>query len=157
MSSTTHQRIVMGVVIMGNVPRAGIEPTSLAFQASVLTITLHKAPTCLCGSLPQRSVQTTTYSNYPPHPKPTVWGSDVVAASVERRLPVRKIGVVKLITYQNCTYRYLAWCLAWLGEHNDWLAQCLDNVTEWGIGSWHQVPPLPLTQHYVSVGECALL
>ena len=54
---------------MGNtVPRAGIEPTSLAFQASVLPFTPCKVPdvttiptpTCLCRSLPQRSVQATT-------------------------------------------------------------------------------------------------
>ena len=54
---------------MGNiVPRVGLEPASLAFRASVLP--LHHVgfpdgstiplPTCLCSSLPQRSVQTTT-------------------------------------------------------------------------------------------------
>ena len=51
------------------VPRTGIEPTSLAFQASVLIITpsglrevtmLHMS-TWLCGSLPDRSVQTIYY------------------------------------------------------------------------------------------------
>ena len=50
-------------------PLAGIEPTSLAFWASVLTIkprrfpyvTTLPAPTCLCGSLPERSVQTITH------------------------------------------------------------------------------------------------
>ena len=49
-------------------PRVGIEPTSLAFWASVLTITPRRlpdittipAPPCLCSSVPQRSVQTTT-------------------------------------------------------------------------------------------------
>ena len=48
--------------------RAGIEPMSLAFQASVLSITQPRlpdvttvpTPTCICGSLPERSVQTTT-------------------------------------------------------------------------------------------------
>ena len=36
---------VMGVMKMGNiVPTAGIEPTSLAFRASVLTITPHRIP-----------------------------------------------------------------------------------------------------------------
>ena len=58
-----------GVMKVGNiVPRVGIEPTSLAFQANVLIITPHRLPdvitipmpTCLCSSLPQRSVQTTT-------------------------------------------------------------------------------------------------
>ena len=35
----------MGEMKMGNiVPRAGIEPTFLAFQASVLTITTHTLP-----------------------------------------------------------------------------------------------------------------
>ena len=47
------------------VPRAGIKPKSLAFQASVLPlhhigfpeVTTIPTPTYLCGSLPQRSVQ----------------------------------------------------------------------------------------------------
>ena len=54
---------------MGNtVPRAGLKPTSLAFQASV--ISLHHVgfpdiltiptPTCLYSSSPQRLGQTTT-------------------------------------------------------------------------------------------------
>ena len=48
----------MGVMKIGNiVPRAGLERTSLAFRASVLP--LHHTGS-LCGSLPQRSVQTTT-------------------------------------------------------------------------------------------------
>ena len=56
---------VVDAMKMGNiVPRAGIEPTSLAFQASVLTITLHRLPDvttiptrpCLCSSLPERAV-----------------------------------------------------------------------------------------------------
>ena len=39
------QYIVMDAMKMGNnVPRAGIEPTSLAFQATVLTITPHMLP-----------------------------------------------------------------------------------------------------------------
>ena len=51
------------------VPRVGVEPTSLAFRASVLpfhhvgfpdVITI-PMPTCQYNSLPQRSVQTTTY------------------------------------------------------------------------------------------------
>ena len=52
---------------IGNIfPRAGIEVTSLGFWAMVLTITPQRfpdvlpTPTCLCGSLPQRSVQNTT-------------------------------------------------------------------------------------------------
>ena len=54
---------------MGNiVPRVGIKPTSLALWASVLTITPSRShdvttvptPTCLCGSLPERSVQAIT-------------------------------------------------------------------------------------------------
>ena len=59
---------VMGMTKMGNiVPRAGLELTSLAFRASVLA--LHYVgslmspltPTCLYGSLPQRSVQILHY------------------------------------------------------------------------------------------------
>ena len=60
---------VVGVMKMGIiVPRAGLEPTSLAFRASVLL--LHHVgflyviaipmPTCLYSSLPQRSVHITT-------------------------------------------------------------------------------------------------
>ena len=54
----------MSVMEMGNiVARVGIEPTSLASQASVLTITLPKLrdgplPICRLGSFPERSVQT---------------------------------------------------------------------------------------------------
>ena len=53
---------------MGNIAhRAGIESISLAFRASVLTITPNRlpdittlqTPTCLCGCLPERSVQST--------------------------------------------------------------------------------------------------
>ena len=59
----------MGGMKMGNiVSRAGIEPTSFAFWASVLTIspsrlpdvTTLPIPTCLGGTLPEMSVQTTT-------------------------------------------------------------------------------------------------
>ena len=54
---------------MGNiVPRAGIEPTSLGFRTSVLTIkpprvpnvSIISTPICPCGSLPERSAQTIT-------------------------------------------------------------------------------------------------
>ena len=60
---------VVGVMKMGTiVSRVGIEPTSLAFQANVLTITPPRLsdvttvipPNCLCGVLPERSVLTTT-------------------------------------------------------------------------------------------------
>ena len=60
---------VMRVMKMGNiVPRAGLEPTSLAFRASVPPlhhvgfpgVTTTPTPTCLCSSLPQRSEQTAT-------------------------------------------------------------------------------------------------
>ena len=54
---------------MGNiVSRVGIESISLAFWASVLIITLDvtNQPTsiCLCGSLPEGSVQTTTLVSF---------------------------------------------------------------------------------------------
>ena len=58
--------IIMIIIMSRNMaPRAGIEATSLAFH-SVITITPLKlpdittrpAPTCLCGSWPERSVQT---------------------------------------------------------------------------------------------------
>ena len=60
---------VVGVMQMGNiVPRAVINPKSLAFRASVLTITPLRLsnvttvsmPTSLCSFMPQRSVLTTT-------------------------------------------------------------------------------------------------
>ena len=58
---------VLGVMKMGNIaPRVGIEPTSLAFRTSVLTIsppmfphvTTLLMPMCLYGSLAERSVKT---------------------------------------------------------------------------------------------------
>ena len=61
--------IVVGVMKMGNiVPRAGNEPTSLAFYASVLPlhhigfpdVMTMSTPTCLSSSLPERSVPPTT-------------------------------------------------------------------------------------------------
>ena len=59
----------MGVMKMENVvPRVEIKPTSLALWASVLPlhpigfpdVTTLPMSSCLCGSLPERSVQTTT-------------------------------------------------------------------------------------------------
>ena len=45
-------------------PRVGLKHTSLTFRASVLPLLLwchdYPMPTCLCSSLPQRSVQTST-------------------------------------------------------------------------------------------------
>ena len=63
------KRIVIGLMKMGNmVPVAGIVPTSLAYQDSVLRITPPRhhvttlpTPTCLDCSLHERSVQTTRY------------------------------------------------------------------------------------------------
>ena len=57
------QMHVVGVMKMGEMaPRVGIEPISLAFRDSVLTITPHvitlTTPTCLCGSLSERTMQT---------------------------------------------------------------------------------------------------
>ena len=60
---------VMGVMKMGKmVPRVGFKPTFLTFRANVLplhhigfpNVTTIPTPTCLSGSLPQMSVQTTT-------------------------------------------------------------------------------------------------
>ena len=61
-----HSTSVMGVMKIGNtVPRVGLEPTSLAFWAIVLPlhlpdVTAIPTSTCLCGSLPKMSVETTT-------------------------------------------------------------------------------------------------
>ena len=64
--------IVVGVMKMGNtVPRVGLEPTSLAFWASVLPLhhvgfpdfTTIPTPTCLCSSLPQGNAD---YYIHPP-------------------------------------------------------------------------------------------
>ena len=61
---------VVGLATMGNIaPRAGIEPTSLAFRVSLLTITPLRlpdvatlfTPNCLCDSSSERPVQFTTY------------------------------------------------------------------------------------------------
>ena len=69
-----HVHVVVGVIKMGNIiPRAGLEPTSLAFQASVLPyspcrlpdVNTMPIPTCLCSSFPQRSVQTTALTPPP--------------------------------------------------------------------------------------------
>ena len=50
---------LMGVMKMGNiVPRARIEPTSLAFHATpprLPDVTILSMPTCLCGSLSERA------------------------------------------------------------------------------------------------------
>ena len=63
---------VVGVMKMGNnVPRAGLEPTSLTFWASVRPlhhigfpdVTNVPMPTCLKSCLPQRSVHTTTHGS----------------------------------------------------------------------------------------------
>ena len=43
---------------------------------------------------------------------------------------------------------FLAWRSALLGQGKDWLAQCLDNVTELDGRSWCWRPGLPLMQHY---------
>ena len=60
---------IVDVMTIGNMlPRAGIEPTSLAIRDGVIAIiplripdvTSVPIPTCIFGSLPQSSVQTTT-------------------------------------------------------------------------------------------------
>ena len=71
-----HDKVnVVEVIKMGNIAhREGIEPTFIAFQAGVLTITpprLHDVtilpkPTCVCGSLPERSVPITSTPLPPP-------------------------------------------------------------------------------------------
>ena len=62
---------VMGVMKMGNIaPRAAIEPTSLTFWASELTVTPPRLAdvtilpklTCLCSALPGMSMHTTQAS-----------------------------------------------------------------------------------------------
>ena len=59
---------LIGVIKMGNTaPRVRLEPTYLVIGTSVLTITPPRlrdvttlpAPTCLCSSLPERSVHLT--------------------------------------------------------------------------------------------------
>ena len=69
LESKASVTIVVGVMKMWNTaPRAGLEPRSLAFWASMLPLhhidfpdfTIIPTPTCLFSSLPQRSVQNTT-------------------------------------------------------------------------------------------------
>ena len=64
-----HLDRVVDVMKMVNIaPRAGIKPISLAFRISVLInaqpwlpdVTTLPTHPCLCGSLPERSVQTST-------------------------------------------------------------------------------------------------
>ena len=67
--------IVVGVTKMGNiVPRAGMQPTYIsgilgecvhATPCRLPDVTPIPTPTCVCSSLPQRSVQTTTISYVP--------------------------------------------------------------------------------------------
>ena len=57
-------------------------------------------------------------------------------------------GRVKPMTYNIDTCCFLAKCSALLGQGQDWLAQCQDTVTEWGIGSWCWRPGFPVEQHY---------
>ena len=44
--------------------------------------------------------------------------------------------VVKSMTYQIDTCRFIALYSALLGDAKDWLVQCQENVTEWDIRSW---------------------
>ena len=66
---TCYGLSIVGVMKVGNIlPRVGIEPTYLAFEDNVPTIlparpldlTILPTPICLCGSYPDRSVQTIT-------------------------------------------------------------------------------------------------
>ena len=68
----THATSVVDVMKMENiVPRVEIEPTALAFKATVLSITPLRfpyvttmpTPTCMCSSLPERSLQSTTHTH----------------------------------------------------------------------------------------------
>ena len=63
----------MGMIKMGYIaPRVGPELTSFAFYTGVTTVTTPRlpdaitlpTPTCLCGSLPERSVQTTALAKW---------------------------------------------------------------------------------------------
>ena len=59
-----------------SVTKMGLEPAPLAFQANVLPLhhigsLMSPTPTCLCGSLSERSVQTTTHVIY------TIWKSQI--------------------------------------------------------------------------------
>ena len=95
---------------MGNIaPRVAIKPTPLAFRARVLTIsprrlpdvTMLPVPTCLCGSLPEKSVQTTTTSTT------LLFTGDNTISWVEQTLtaaqkaPVRKLKRVRLMTVED--------------------------------------------------------
>ena len=43
--------------------------------------------------------------------------------------------------FKSDTCRFLAWCMTFIGQGKDCLAQCQGNVTEWDAG-------LPVGQHY---------
>ena len=63
----------VGMKMGNNVRRIGIEPTSFALYASSLSITPSRlpdittlsTPSCLCGSLPESSVQTISTTHIP--------------------------------------------------------------------------------------------
>ena len=62
-------------------------------------------------------------------------GQEAMAESLERMLPVRKVGSsspgrVKPMTYQIGTCQYLAWYPALLGYGKNWLSQYQVNVTK---------------------------
>ena len=68
-----------------------------------------------------------------------------MAESVERGLPVRKVGSlipdqVKPMTYKIGICRFLTSRSAILAEGKNWLSQCPDNVTEWDIRSGSGLP-----------------
>ena len=61
-----------------------------------------------------------------------------MAESVERVPRVQEIGSsvpswVKPITYIINDCNFLAWHSVLIGYAKNWLAQCQDNVTEWGM------------------------
>ena len=67
---------------------------------------------------------------------------------------MRKIGSsnssrVKSMTYTIDNCRYAAWRLTYyIGQGQDWLAQCQNNVSVWDIRSWCWWPGFPVGQHY---------
>ena len=105
----------------------GIEPTSLAFWACVLVITPLRlpdfttlpTPTCLCDSLPERSVQTTTLTITPHRlpdfttlPTPPCICDSLPESSVQ---PYYNSSVLVGITTSAYSYRVIA-CGIWTGS-----------------------------------------
>ena len=104
----------------------------------------YKMATChylaLCSTLMGKAKDSLT--QYQDNVTVSVWAIfAAVAKSVERRLPIQKIGSlnpswVKPMTFKVDTSQYLAWCSALMRYDKDRLARYRSNVTVCDMRSW---------------------